>query len=195
MTEAFLDEAKHFNLSHHDHVGPYHSMHTEPNEEEIEFGYEQACKIRDMLLTDDFVESFCSQVFSYRINTSASLIQNLYEFFLIVLYRKMQLYFSPQFGFTLWVFQLGFQRYPPIEKILKEKTYIYFQDYIFENSTFIRYHYEHRYDSLFDFNFRKQFLKKVINRLVAFSDRMGRKYLFSSCLECALNMIEIKIYA
>lgn len=195
MGDKFLQEGRRSNFQKIEHIGPYKAMHTEPTEEEVEAGCEQAYAIKRLLLSKDYVESFCGQIFNYRINISESLIENLYEFFFVLLYKDINLHYSPQFGVSLWVHQFGFQRYKPLENILQKKTYIFFQDYIFENSTFIRYHYEYRFDTVFDFSFRKAFLHRVTHTLLAFADAMGRKYLFASCLRNALNMIEIKIYS
>jgi len=185
-------EGQRSNFSNLDFIGPYHSIHEEPGQDEILLGRQNAELIKQMFLSDEYVHSFTKQVFSYRINKSESLIHNFYEFFSIIMKKEMKLYFSPNYGFSLFVFDLGFYTYKKIEDILNEKTYIYFEDYITETTSFIRYHYDYRFNHLFDFTFRLKFIKKIIADLLKFSESIQRKYLVSSCIECALNMLHIK---
>ena len=176
------------------HIGPYHSIHDEPSPEELSLGNEQSIKINNIFLSDDFVHHFVSNIFSYRINKSESVIQNFYEFFTILLKKKKSLYYSPQFGISLWVYDLGFIKYEPLESILSENTYVYFEDYITETTTFVRYHYEYRYDNMWNYSFRILFAKKVMRELLKFGKSIKREFLISSCIECALNMLEIRFY-
>ena len=185
-------EGKRSNFNNLDFIGPYHSIHEEPGQEDILLGKANAKRIKELILSDDYIHAFTSQVFSYRINKSESLIHNFYEFFSILMKKEMKLYYSPNYGFSLFVFDLGFYSYDKVEKILNEKTYIYFEDYITETTSFIRYHYDYRYNHMFDHAFRLKFIKKVVADILNFSNTIQRKYLVSSCIECALNMLHIK---
>lgn len=176
-------------------IGPYVSIHQEPSEQELLEGKQQAIKIRDIFLSTTYVHDFTKKIFCYRIDKSDSLIQNLYDFFVILLKKPIQLYYSPHFGFALWVFDLGFCRYDPICNILEKNTYVYFEDYITETTSFIRYHYDFRYNFIFKDEFRKQFICLVIQDLLKFSASLGRKDLMASCIECALNTIFMKSYS
>ena len=176
-------------------IGPYVSIHQEPSENELLEGKLQAMKIRDIFLDKNYVHNFTKKIFCYRIEKSDSLIQNLYDFFAILLQKPIQLHYSPHFGFALWVFDLGFYRYKPICDILDKNTYIYFEDYITETTSFIRYHYDFRYNFIFKNGFRQQFISLVIQDLLEFSESLGRRELIASCIECALNTIFMKCYS
>lgn len=176
------------------HIGPYHSIHDEPSQNDLQQGFINAIKIKNILLSTDYIHFFTSNIFNYRINKSEGLIQNLYDFFAILLKKEIFLHYSPQYGTSLWVHDLGFLKYSKIDDILQTKTFIYFEDYITETTTFIRYHYEFRYDHLFDYSFRINFVKKVVKDLLHFSESIGRKEIITSCIRCALNMLEIKFY-
>lgn len=182
------------NFNEIEHIGPYHSIHEEPSPEELRNGELESKKIKDIILSNAFISKFVSTVFSYRINKSESIIQNFYEFFTIILRKKIRLYFSPQFGISLWIHDLGFMKYPLLEDTLNQNTYVYFEDYITETTTFVRYHYEYRYDKSWDHQFRMAFAKKTIKDILTFSQSIGRELLVASCIQCALNMLEIRHY-
>jgi len=182
------------NFNEIQHIGPYHSIHEEPSTDELRLGDIESKKIKDIILSEHFISKFVSTVFSYRINKSESVIQNFYEFFTIILKKNMRLYFSPQFGISLWIHDLGFMKYPVLESILNQNTYVYFEDYITETTTFVRYHYEYRYDGMWDHAFRMTFTKKIIKDILKFSKSIDRELLVASCIQCALNMLEIRHY-
>ena len=61
---------------------------------------------------------------------------------------------------SLFVFDLGFIRFAELEKILHEKPYIFFEDFISETTSFVTYHYDYRFDYFFDHSFRMKFVKE-----------------------------------
>ena len=70
------------------HIGPYHSIHDEPSQNDLQQGFINATKIKNILLSTDYIHFFTSNIFNYRINKSEGLIQNLYDFFAILLKKK-----------------------------------------------------------------------------------------------------------
>ncbi len=174
------------------HIGPRTGLHEEPSEDQLHVGYDNAQRIKKLLLSKKFIETFTNKTFSYRIFKSEGLIQNLFEFFSILLKKQIKLYYSPNFGISLFVFDLGFIRFAELEKLLHEKPYIFFEDFISETTSFVTYHYDYRFDYLFDHSFRMNLIKKIIENLLNFADRLKRKYLLSSCIKCALDMLLIK---
>ena len=182
----FLSESNQCNFNKLKYVGPYRSNHAEPTAEEIAYGEKVAHEIMEFLLQHTY--NLCGKVFNYRVDTSESLIQNLYEFFYTLLYTKFKFCYSPNYGFTLWPGTLGFIRIDGVSSLVKDKLHILFEDYITETTTFVRYHYECRFNTIFQ-SYKIPFLKAVMHSLIQFGASIGRQQLITDCIKSALNMI------
>jgi len=183
---VFLVESNQCNVNNIKYVGPYHTTHAEPTADEIAYGKQLAHEVMQFIL--DHTYQICGQLFNYRVHTSESFIQNLYEFFYIIMYTKFKFCYSPQYGFTLWPSTLGFVTLQEMTTLMKEKLHILFEDYITETTTFVRYHYECRFNTIFQ-SYKLTFLKAVVQSLITFGASMHRKHLMTDCIKSALNMI------
>ena len=182
----FLSESNQCNFNKLKYVGPYRTTHAEPTAEEIAYGEKLGHEIMHFLLQHTY--NLCGKVFNYRVDTSESLIQNLYEFFYTLLYTKFKFCYSPNYGFTLWPGTLGFIRIDGVSSLVKDKLHILFEDYITETTTFVRYHYECRFNTIFQ-SYKIPFLKAVMHSLIQFGASIDRKLLITDCIKSALNMI------
>ncbi len=183
---VFLSESNQCNVANIKYVGPYRTTHEEPTNEELQNGIELAHALMKTVVANSY--KICGQLFNYRVHTSESFIQNLYEFFYILMYAKFQLCFSPQYGFSLWPTALGFVKLQEVKDLLQNRLHIFFEDYITETTTFIRYHYECRFNYIFQ-SYKMLFLKQVVAALIQFGASISRQQLMTNCIKSALNMI------
>lgn len=188
----FLSEGNQCNLQNIQFVGPYHVTHEEPTQEELQHGKRQTHRLLQLLLDNTYV--ICGKIFNYRVNKSESFLQNLHDFFSILIYRKLHFYYSPQYGFSFWPNELGFISLKAIDVFFQEESmlHVFFEDYITETTTFVRYHNQYRFDYMFGEAFRLQFIKKCISSLIEFGDSLGIKWLMISCIRSALDMLYIR---
>ena len=173
-------------------VGPYRVTHMDPAPDELHEGKVIAQQIKQLVLDNTY--AICGKIFNYRINTSESLLQNLYDFFHSLLYTKMHLYYSPQYGFSFWPNQLGFVFLKEMDIFFKNKNklHIFFEDFITETTTFVRYHNQYRFDYMFGGKFKLQFIKNCVSSLIAFGDSIGIKWLMVSLLRSTFDMLYIR---
>ena len=192
--QGFLCEGQRCNFNDFRNVRPFQTKHEEPTMEEMEDGFLLAQKIATIFLEAAY--SICGQIFNYRVHSTDGFIQNLYEFFFILIHNKMQLYYSPNYGCSFWPKQLGFFQLKKVQQIFEKENekflHIFFSDYTHETTTFLRYHHHCRYNSLFSGAFKKLFLKGMIESLIVFGNSIGRGNLVRSCIHSALQLLYIR---
>ena len=127
---------------------PYEGTHKEPSRDEF-FAANALVKkyISRYLNSRHFTNAFIKQLFRYRIKTRESLVQNLVEFFSIIL-KKSCFVYSPNKGIAFWPLELGFVRDEYLEHHFKNKEHIFFGDFITETTTFLRFHFKFRFGNL-----------------------------------------------
>ena len=82
---------------------PYEDTHKEPSREDF---FAANALVKNHIITyinsRTFTNKFIKQLFRYRINTKESLVQNLVEFFSIILKKKSCFVYSPNKGIAFW---------------------------------------------------------------------------------------------
>ena len=143
------------------------------------------------LLTPSIIDSFCKQIFSYRIAKAQSFVKNIYDFLHIILYKPVTFTYSPQFGINLWPGKLSYVRIPVVEKLLQPFVSSLFMDYITETTTFLRYHIKFRFDNMFHTSFKRQFCKQVIHCLLTFASSLDKMHTMKTGIETSLLLLQI----
>lgn len=166
---------------------PYEDTHREPTEHEY---YWASNIFRNQFVpyinSSAFTNSFVGQMFRYRIGTRQSLVQNIYEFLSILVFKDINFVYSPDKGIALWPFELGFFRNKFLEQTLHAKEAIFFVDYISETTTFLRFHFKFRFGNLIK---KKEFLQSCIHSLLYYASLENRFHLMRDIIQLVLKMI------
>ena len=189
---TFLPEATQCNFEDLKVYGPFQVSYDEPSEQDLQELYKMVDSIISSILTPKVVNSFCKQIFNYRIVKAESFIKNIYDFLYILLYKPVKFTYSPQFGINLWPGKLSYVRLPTIEKMIQPHVSLLFMDYITETTTFLRYHIKFRFNQKFDISFRKKFCRQVIQSLLMFSISIKKIHTMKTGIQNALKLIEIQ---
>ena len=189
---TFLPEATQCNFEDLKVYGPFQVSYDEPSEQDLQELYKMVDTIISSILTPKVVNSFCKQIFNYRIIKAESFIKNIYDFLYILLYKPVKFTYSPQFGINLWPGKLSYVRLPTIEKMIQPHVSLLFMDYITETTTFLRYHIKFRFNQKFDILFRKKFCRQVIQSLLMFSISIKKIHTMKTGIQNALKLIEIQ---
>ena len=188
---TFLPEATQCNFEDLKVYGPFQVSYDEPLEHELEELYKMVDSIISSILTEKVVNSFCKQIFNYRIVKAESFIKNIFDFLHILLYKPVKFTYSPQFGINLWPGKLSYVRLPTIEEMIQPHVSLLFMDYITETTTFLRYHIKFRFNQKFDISFQKKFCKQVIQCLLKFSISIRKLHTMKTGIQNALELIQI----
>lgn len=188
---TFLPEATQCNFEDLKVYGPFQVSYDEPLEHELQELYKTVDSIISSILTQKVVNSFCKQIFNYRIVKAESFIKNIFDFLHILLYKPVKFTYSPQFGINLWPGKLSYVRLPTIEEMIQPHVSLLFMDYITETTTFLRYHIKFRFNQKFDISFRKKFCKQVIQSLLKFSISIRKLHTMKTGIQNALELIQI----
>lgn len=188
---TFLPEATQCNFEDLKVYGPFQVSYDEPLEHELQELYKTVDSIISSILTQKVVNSFCKQIFNYRIVKAESFIKNIFDFLYILLYKPVKFTYSPQFGINLWPGKLSYVRLPTIEKMIQPHVSLLFMDYITETTTFLRYHIKFRFNQKFDISFRKKFCRQVIQSLLMFSVSIKKMHTMKTGIQNALELIQI----
>ena len=188
---TFLPEATQCNFEDLKVYGPFQASYNEPSEQEMQNLYKTVDNITSSLLTQKVVNSFCKQIFNYRIVKAESFIKNIYDFLYILLYKQINFTYSPQFGINLWPGKLSYVRLPTIENMVQPHVSLLFIDYITETTTFLRYHIKFRFNQNFNTAFRKAFCRQVIQCLLKFAVSIKKMHTMKTGIQNALQLIQI----
>tara|TARA_B110000008_G_scaffold279089_1_gene324852 strand:- start:1379 stop:1990 length:612 start_codon:yes stop_codon:yes gene_type:complete len=189
----FLPEGVRCNINNLQHYGPFTVSNEDPSQHEINCGTKCIENIKKILLKHSNIDYFCGSIFNYRIGKAESFIKNLYDFFRIILFKKIKFTYSPQYGINLWPGHLGYLKNETIENLMQDQLCVFFMDYIVETTTFLRYHIKCRYNDMFNNKFRKQYLLAVIQCLLIFGKKNNKLHIIKSCIENTLLLIQIDI--
>jgi len=166
---------------------PYEDSHKEPSREEF---YAANASVKEQIYkyinSRKFTNKFIKQLFRYRINTRESLVQNLHDFFTIVLKKKSCFVYSPNKGIGFWPLDLGFVRDEYLEHKFQNKEHVFFGDFITETTTFLRFHFKFRFGNLIN---KKLFLRHCIYDLLYFASLENRFHLMRDVIMVTINMI------
>ncbi len=188
---TFLPEATRCNFEDLKVYGPFQASYEDPSDYQMQ----QLCSTVDSMvsaiLTPDIVNSFCKQIFNYRIAKAQSFVKNIYDFLHILLYKPVKFTYSPQFGIAFWPGKLSYVRLPTIESMLQPLVSSLFMDYITETTTFLRYHIKFRFDDVFNVAFKKQFCQQVIECLLTFANSINKMHTMKTGIETALLLLQI----
>lgn len=188
---TFLPEATRCNFEDLKVYGPFKASYKDPSKEQMQQLHSTVDNIISSLLTPSIVDSFCKQIFSYRIAKAQSFVKNIYDFLHIILYKPVTFTYSPQFGINLWPGKLSYVRIPVIEALLQPLVSLLFMDYITETTTFLRYHIKFRFDNMFNACFKKQFCRQVIECLLTFASSLQKMHTMKTGIETSLLLLQI----
>ena len=172
---TFLPEATRCNFEDLKVYGPFQASYEDPSEHQLQNLQRMVNKMVSLLVTPEIVNSFCKQIFNYRIAKAQSFIKNIYDFLYVLLYKPVKFTYSPQFG-ILWPGKLSYVRLPSVEAMLQPLVSSFFMDYIAETTTFLRYHIKFRFNSVFTATFKKQFCQQVIECLLSFANSINNAH-------------------
>ena len=188
---TFLPEATRCNFEDLKVYGPFQGSYEDPSEHHLQKLQSIVDNMILSLLSPETINSFCKQIFNYRIAKAESFIKNMYDFFYVLLYKPVKFTYSPQFGIALWPGKLPYVRLPIIETIVQPLVSSLFMDYITETTTFLRYHIKFRFDHVFHITFKKQFCQQVIECLLSFTNSINKMHTMKNGIETALLLLQI----
>lgn len=188
---TFLPEATRCNFEDLKVYGPFQASYEDPSEHQLQNLQRMVNKMVSLLVTPEIVNSFCKQIFNYRIAKAQSFIKNIYDFLYVLLYKPVKFTYSPQFGIALWPGKLSYVRLPSVEAMLQPLVSSFFMDYIAETTTFLRYHIKFRFNSVFNATFKKQFCQQVIECLLSFANSINKMHTMQTGIETALLLLQI----
>jgi len=161
---------------------PYNSCYdNDINMEEYENISQIALKIRDTLMSEHYTHSICRCIFQYKIGDNHNFVGQLNTFFRCICHQPVDLCCSPQYGTALWRDILGFHP-TPCEELLATPE-LFFDDFVQETTTFVRFHMDYRFNHMFDVQFRLQFARNCIKHLLCVSKEHEQQNLMSHALE------------
>jgi hypothetical protein len=189
--DNFLPEGNRCNFQALRIYGPCKMSYAEPTMQQLENMRHDVHNIKSLLLDERNIYKYCGSIFNYRVGKAESLVKNLYDLFHIILYQKIQLTYSPQFGINLWPGYLSYFRNNEIEGIVQQNVSSLFTDFITETTTFLRYHIKFRYNHLFNSSFKKSYLSTVIKCLLLFASKINKIHVIQYSIKNALDLILI----
>lgn len=188
---SHLFEASRINYETINDVKEQHLSHKEPTRREMEAARALMQDFAQFLCSQKGNESFLSQVLRYRVATSDSLMENVYVLINIILKKKINLTFSPQYGISLWPHSVGFQKFKGLEERISEFPHHFFNDFLSETTTFIVFHIDFRYNDIFNKQFRECFFAQSLTSILRFGKEHNRLNLVKSIIKSSLMMHHI----
>jgi len=145
-----------------------------------------ALEILRYLSSEEYSKKFVSHVFQYKIRKLSGLVSSFRTFFRCVLHDPIKLCCSPQYGTALWAETLGFFETP--NKVLVDTPEYFFEDYVLETTTFVRFHTDYYYNHLFNANFRIMLARNCIKELLIVGQEHNQIHLVSNAITCAIQL-------
>ena len=168
-------------------IEPYQSCYdVDISSENREVASTEAVVIRDYLCSREYSKKLTSHVFQYKIGKKGDLISILCVFFRCLLKEPIKLCCSPQYGTGLWHEILGFHSTPSIS-LIKTPEY-FFEDYVSETTTFVRFHTDYYYNDLFNGDFRLKLARNCIEELLYVAKQHKQLELIYHALEYVLQL-------
>ena len=154
------------------------------------FAKSMALSIRNKLTSEEYCHDFVSRVFQYKIGKVHEFVSIFRIFFRCLLCDRIKLCCSPQYGTALWSDILGFFTTP--DNILLERPEIFFEDYVSETTTFIRFHTDYYYNYIFDDKFRLKFARNCIKELLKVASEHNQIDLVFHCIIHTIQLQRFK---